>query len=125
MDGWGRRFMTVIPSGVALPCPGAHDLPGLAMDSVRDRPLGDIWYEGADFERFRGTAWMKDPCASCDQRERDWGGCRCQAFALTGDARNTDPTCAKSPHHGVVIEAREQALREAPLIQLRRYHRDR
>ncbi len=107
MDGWGRRFMTVIPNGVALPCPGAHDLPGMAMDSVRDRALGDIWCEGADFERFRGTAWMKDPCASCDQRERDWGGCRCQAFALTGDVSATDPACPKSPHHAVIREARE------------------
>lgn len=102
MDGWGRRFVTVIPSGVALPCPGAHGLPGMALDSVRDRPLGDIWREGADFARFRGTAWMAAPCATCERREVDFGGCRCQAFALTGDPTRTDPACPKSPDHELV-----------------------
>ncbi len=107
MDGWGRRFMTVIPTGAALPCPGAHGLPGMAMESVRDRSLGDLWYDGADFERFRGTAWMREPCASCDQREVDHGGCRCQAFALAGDPSETDPACPKSPRHAVIRAARE------------------
>lgn len=100
--------MTVIPNGVALPCPGSHELPGMVMDSVRARSLDDIWYEGADFERFRGTSWMGEPCSSCDQRERDWGGCRCQAFALTGDVAATDPACPKSPHHKVIRDAREK-----------------
>lgn len=108
MDGWGRRFMTVIPDGTALPCPGAHGLPGMVMDNVRDRALDAIWYEGADFERFRGTSWMRDPCATCDQREVDHGGCRCQAFALTGDALATDPACPKSPHHELIRDARAQ-----------------
>ncbi len=107
MDGWGRRFMTVIPDGTALPCPGAHDLPGMAFDNVRARPLRDIWERGADFERFRGTAWMREPCASCDRRDVDLGGCRCQAFALTGDPAATDPACAKSPHHRLVADARD------------------
>lgn len=107
MDGWGRRFMTVIPDGTALPCPGAHGLPGFAFDSVRDRSLDDIWYRGADFERYRGTAWMREPCASCERREVDYGGCRCQAFALTGDAAATDPACAKSPSHKLIRDERD------------------
>jgi len=108
MDGWGRRFVTVIPDGVVLPCPGAHGLPGMVLDSVRDRPLGDIWREGADFERFRGTSWMPSPCATCDRREVDFGGCRCQAFALTGDAARTDPACAKSPDHDLIRALRRE-----------------
>jgi radical SAM protein with 4Fe4S-binding SPASM domain len=102
MDGWGRRSMTVIPDGTVLPCPGAHGLPGMVWDSVRSRPLGDIWRGGADFQRYRGTDWMSPTCASCDRRELDFGGCRCQAFALTGDAARTDPACAKSPDHHLV-----------------------
>ena len=114
MDGWGRRFMTVIPDGTALPCPGAHGLPGMVLDSVRSRPLGDIWRDGADFERYRGTAWMSPTCASCDRREVDFGGCRCQAFALTGDASRTDPACPKSPDHALVASLR----RERPVAEV-------
>ncbi len=111
--GWGRQFLTVIPDGTVLPCAGAHDLPGMVFDNVRAKPLATIWRRGQDFERFRGTAWMGDPCASCEHRERDWGGCRCQAFALTGDPAVTDPACAKSPHHARIVAEREVA-REAP-----------
>lgn len=105
-DGWGRRFLTVIPDGTALPCAGAHALPGLARDNVRDRALAEIWERGEDFSRFRGTAWMPEPCASCDRREVDFGGCRCQAFALTHDPARTDPACHKSPDHDLVRRAR-------------------
>ncbi|MDB4931129.1 MAG: hypothetical protein JWM10_3613 [Myxococcaceae bacterium] len=106
MDGWGRRFVTVVPTGVALPCPGAHDLPGMVFDNVRERSLGDIWREGRDFQKFRGTDWMSPTCASCERREVDFGGCRCQAFALTGDAARTDPACPKSPDHALVRDLR-------------------
>ena len=108
MDGWGRRFVTVIPTGVVLPCPGAHGLPGMVFDSVRDRPLGDIWREGEDFQRYRGTGWMSSTCAGCERRDVDFGGCRCQAFALTGDAARTDPSCPKSPDHRLVRDLRRE-----------------
>jgi pyrroloquinoline quinone biosynthesis protein E len=105
MDGWGRRFIVVSPSGLVLPCHAAHTLPGVTFDSVRERPLGDIWRSSAAFERFRGEAWMPEPCRSCDQRAVDYGGCRCQAFHLTGDASSTDPACALAPAHGAVASA--------------------
>jgi pyrroloquinoline quinone biosynthesis protein E len=113
MDGWGRRFIVVTPDGLALPCHAAHTLPGLRFDNVRDRALADIWHRSAAFEAFRGEGWMPEPCRSCDRRGLDFGGCRCQAFHLTGDAAVTDPACALSPHHALVLEARRQA-REAP-----------
>ncbi len=125
MDGWGRKFITVAPDGRVLPCPGAHALP-MRFDRVLEgATIEELWRTSEPFNAFRGTAWMPEPCASCDERDRDFGGCRCQAFALTGSANNTDPTCSKSPHHAVVTSAREEAERAAPLIQLRRYHRDR
>jgi PqqA peptide cyclase len=102
MDGWGRRFLGVTPSGDVLPCQAAQTLPGLRFENVRERALAEIWNESAAFQRFRGTAWMPEPCRSCERRELDWGGCRCQALALVGDAAATDPVCAKSPDHGVV-----------------------
>ncbi len=99
MGGWGRQFLNVTPAGRVLPCHAAETLTGLPFPSVRDRSLHDIWYSDPAFLRYRGTSWMPEPCRSCDRREIDWGGCRCQAFALTGDAAATDPACAKSPHH--------------------------
>jgi len=111
MDGWGRRFLTVAPDGRVLPCPGATCITTLDFEDVRKRPLADIWKDGAAFEAFRGEAWMPEPCRSCDRREIDFGGCRCQAFALTGDATRTDPTCAKAPDHGLVLHARKEANR--------------
>jgi pyrroloquinoline quinone biosynthesis protein E len=109
MDGWGRRSLTVAPDGKVLPCPGATCITTLTFDDVRNKSLADIWNHGSAFEAFRGEAWMPEPCASCDQRAVDFGGCRCQAFALTGDPRRTDPTCVKAPDHGIVLRARAEA----------------
>jgi len=110
MDGWGRRFIVVTPDGLALPCHAAHTLPGLVWDNVRDRALGDIWRDSPGFAAFRGEAWMAEPCRSCDRRAIDFGGCRCQAYHLTGDAALTDPACSLSPHHDLVETARREAL---------------
>ncbi len=102
MGGWGRRFLNVSPSGKVLPCHAAETITTLTFDSVRDKSLEEIWQSSEAFERFRGTGWMPEPCRSCDRRELDWGGCRCQAFAITGDAAVTDPACELSPHHHVM-----------------------
>jgi pyrroloquinoline quinone biosynthesis protein E len=99
MGGWARSIVVVTPSGRVLPCHAAQTLPGLVFDNVRDRPLADIWRRGEAFQAFRGTDWMKEPCRTCDRREIDFGGCRCQAFAVVGDAKATDPACHFSPHH--------------------------
>ena len=104
MGGWGKRSLNVTPSGWVLPCHAAQTLPELDFWNVRDRALADIWERSPAFMAFRGTAWMKEPCASCAHRDRDFGGCRCQAFALTGDARTADPVCHLSPHHHIVAE---------------------
>jgi pyrroloquinoline quinone biosynthesis protein E len=104
MGGWGRRQLTVVPDGDVLPCPTAQTLP-LPRPSVREHSLAWIWEESPLFQRFRGTDWMPLPCRSCDRREVDFGGCRCQAFQLTGDAARTDPVCHLSPDHGIVAEA--------------------
>jgi pyrroloquinoline quinone biosynthesis protein E len=111
MGGWARTAMVVAPNGDALPCQAATTIPDLEFPNVRDRPLEWIWYEADAFTRFRGTAWMHEPCRSCPlgRQEEDWGGCRCQALRLTGDARATDPVCRFSPHHHVVVSARESA----------------
>ena len=105
MGGWGRRIINVTPAGLALPCHAAESLPGLRFPSVRTTSLRDIWHADPAFARFRGTGWMPEPCRSCDRQEIDWGGCRCQAFALTGDASATDPACDLSPDHGLMAEA--------------------
>jgi pyrroloquinoline quinone biosynthesis protein E len=114
--GWGRRLMNVTPSGKVLPCHAAETIPGLEFWSVRDRSLADIWASSPAFTAYRGTDWMPDPCRSCDRKERDWGGCRCQALALTGDAAATDPACTHSPHHARVkaLAAAEAGTGEAP-----------
>jgi len=114
MGGWGRRFLNVTPAGKVLPCHAAETLPGLDFPTVAEAGLSDIWYRSAAFERFRGTEWMPEPCRSCDRREIDWGGCRCQAYALTGDAERTDPACALAPDHGLLVEARQDANEAAP-----------
>jgi PqqA peptide cyclase len=106
MDGWGRRFLLVSPEGLALPCHAAHTIPGLSFDNVRDRPLDEIWRDSAGFNAFRGEAWMAEPCRSCERRTIDFGGCRCQAYHLTGRAGATDPVCSLSPDHGLVVAAR-------------------
>jgi pyrroloquinoline quinone biosynthesis protein E len=105
MGGWGRRFLNVTPSGKVLPCHAAESITGLAFENVRDRPLAEIWDSSDAFNRFRGTDWMPELCRSCARAEIDWGGCRCQAFALTGDAARTDPACALSLDHALVVEA--------------------
>jgi pyrroloquinoline quinone biosynthesis protein E len=112
MDGWGRRFVVVAPDGAVLPCHAARSLP-LDFESVRNAPLARLWNESAAMRAFRGDAWMPEPCRGCDRREVDFGGCRCQAFALTGDVRATDPACGLAPMHAVVRSARERAEREA------------
>jgi PqqA peptide cyclase len=99
MGGWGRGIINVTPSGRVLPCHAAESIKGLEFDTVRDKALGEIWLYGSAFQKYRGTDWMKEPCRSCPRREIDFGGCRCQAFALTGDAANTDPACSLSPLH--------------------------
>ena len=99
VGGWGRRSLNVTPAGKVLPCHAAESIPGLEFWSVREHSLADIWANSPAFNAFRGTAWMQQPCASCARREIDFGGCRCQAFALTGDARATDPVCHLAPRH--------------------------
>jgi pyrroloquinoline quinone biosynthesis protein E len=113
MDGWGRRFILVAPSGLALPCHLAHTLPGIAFENVRDGALEAIW-NGPAFDHFRGEAWMPEPCRSCERRSLDFGGCRCQAFHLTGNAAATDPACDLSPDHGLVEAARSAAGDDGP-----------
>lgn len=103
MYGWGQRFLIVNPAGDVLPCQTASEIPSLRFDNVRDHSLHWIWTESTAFNKFRGTAWMPEPCRSCDRRELDFGGCRCQAFLLTGDAANTDPVCSLSPHHQQLV----------------------
>lgn len=98
MGGWGRRALVIDPQGYVLPCHGARSLP-LELERTPDRPLADIWYRGAAFQAFRGEGWMEEPCRSCPERGRDFGGCRCQALALAGRAGATDPACALSPAH--------------------------
>ena len=104
MGGWGKRSLNVTPSGRVLPCHAAETIPELEFWNVRDHPLAEIWESSPAFMAFRGTSWMKEPCATCAHRERDFGGCRCQAFALLGDARATDPVCHLSPHHHILAE---------------------
>jgi pyrroloquinoline quinone biosynthesis protein E len=105
MNGWASTQLVVDPSGQVLPCPAATVIPDLARLSVRAHSLSFIWYESEPFNRFRGTSWMRDPCRSCPRREVDFGGCRCQAFQLTGDAAETDPACHLSPRHATVTAA--------------------
>lgn len=120
--GWGRRFINVTPSGRALPCHAAETIPGLTFWSVAERSLADIWASSPAFEAYRGTGWMREPCRGCDRRERDWGGCRCQALALTGDAAATDPACSLSPHHaGMRTLAQAEAGSDAPAYTHRRF----
>jgi pyrroloquinoline quinone biosynthesis protein E len=121
MDGWARRFVVVAPDGRALPCHQAHTIPTLQFETVRARPLGEIWRASPAFAAFRGEGWMPEPCKSCDRRGIDFGGCRCQALALTGDAAATDPACRLSPQHALIAEARLRAEQASaiPLVYRR------
>ncbi len=110
MGGWGRRLVLINPAGDALPCHAAGVIPGMVFDNVREHSLKSIWQESSAFQRFRGESWMQEPCRSCERRTEDFGGCRCQAFLLTGDAAATDPVCSLAPTRDVVV----QALRESP-----------
>ncbi|HDZ46706.1 hypothetical protein LCGC14_0159070 [marine sediment metagenome] len=101
MGGWGSIFMTVAPDGAVLPCHSARDLP-MAFPNAQETPLKDIWYQSDAFNRFRGTQWMPTLCQQCDNRDKDYGGCRCQAYLLTGDMNATDPVCQYSPDHGLI-----------------------
>jgi PqqA peptide cyclase len=105
MSGWGSVFLTVTPDGTALPCHAARMLPGLTFPNVREANLDAIWYGSEGFNRYRGDVWMKEPCRSCPEKAKDFGGCRCQAFLLTGDPANADPVCDLSPHHHLVTDA--------------------
>ena len=105
MNGLGSVFLAIAPDGTAMPCHAARMLPGLQLPNVRESDIRTIWYDSPAFNRFRGEAWMKEPCRSCPERTRDFGGCRCQAYLLTGDADNADPVCDLSPHHHLVTEA--------------------
>ena len=120
MGGWARRFLNISPSGHALPCHAAETLPGFDWPSVKDHTLAEIWHGSAAFNRYRGTGWMPEPCRSCDRREIDWGGCRCQAFALTGDAGRTDPACELAPDHAIMAEAAKAAELPSPEFVYRR-----
>ena len=104
MGGWGRQVIVVAPDGRALPCHAAATLPGIAFDNVKQKSLGEIWRSSDAFQKFRGTAWMPKPCQGCERAEIDWGGCRCQAFAITGEAAKTDPACALSNDHAKMRE---------------------
>ncbi len=108
MNGWGNLFLDITPDGTALPCHSARQLP-VEFPNVREHSIEHIWRHSFGFNKFRGYDWMPEPCRSCDEKERDFGGCRCQAFMLTGDAANADPVCGKSAHHGKILAAREQA----------------
>jgi PqqA peptide cyclase len=105
MNGLGSVFLTVTPDGTALPCHAARMLPGLAFPNVRTESVRSIWYDSESFNHFRGDDWMKEPCRSCPEKTRDFGGCRCQAYLLTGDPANADPVCDLSPHHHLVTDA--------------------
>ncbi len=108
-NGWGTTFMTVAPDGAVLPCQSARVIPGLAFPNVQNQPLQTIWQDSAVFNQFRGTQWMQEPCKSCSQKDVDLGGCRCQAYLLTGDANATDPVCELSPQHHLVTDIIEQS----------------
>jgi PqqA peptide cyclase len=121
MGGWGRQFLNISPAGKVLPCHAAESIVGLAFEKVGERPLAEIWADSEAFRRFRGTDWMPEPCRACERREIDWGGCRCQAFALTGQAQAVDPACGLSPDHAALVEiAASESARAAPGFVYRR-----
>jgi pyrroloquinoline quinone biosynthesis protein E len=120
MNGWGALFLTVTADGLALPCHEARMLPGLDFPNVRDHDLGWIWYDSPGFNAYRGNSWMKEPCRSCPEKVKDFGGCRCQAYMLTGDATNTDPVCGLSPLHHLVTDVVDKAQSPvAPKVEVK------
>ena len=117
MNGWGKIFFTVAPDGMALPCHAARQLP-ISFPNVREQSLSKIWYESTGFNHFRGDAWMPEGCRSCPDKDRDFGGCRCQAYMLKGDASNADPVCGKSPYHQFIEQARAESEIDSSLEKL-------
>lgn len=111
MNGWGAVFLAIAADGAALPCHAARSLPGFDFPNVAQHSIRDIWYHSDAFNKYRGDAWMKEPCKTCPEKKKDFGGCRCQAYALTGDAANADPVCGKSPQHAEVQEIIQNAYR--------------
>jgi pyrroloquinoline quinone biosynthesis protein E len=103
MNGWGSIFLTIAPDGSALPCHAAASLPGMSFPNVKDLSIKEIWEHSDAFNRYRGFDWMPEPCRSCPEKQKDFGGCRCQAYILTGDAAATDPVCSKSPDHQQLV----------------------
>ena len=103
MGGWAKRFVNVTPSGRVVPCHAAETIPGLEFATIKEASLRQIWFASDAFNRYRGTEWMPAECGSCERKEMDWGGCRCQAMALAGDADAVDPTCIKSPFHDRIL----------------------
>ena len=121
MGGWGRKLMLITPTGDALPCHAAQIIPGLPFENVKDRGLREIWENSAAFQKFRGEAWMQEPCKTCDRREQDFGGCRCQALLLAGDASATDPVCSLAPTRGkvdAILEVANQRSAVEPALTI-------
>jgi pyrroloquinoline quinone biosynthesis protein E len=115
VGGWGRQMMLIDPVGRALPCHSATIIPGLHFDNIREYNLAWIWQSSPVFQRFRGDAWMSETCRTCPRKERDFGGCRCQAFMLTGDPDGIDPVCRLSPHHGLMKDLRVSEPEALPI----------
>jgi len=134
MNGWGKVFLSIAPDGTAMPCHNAGSLPGLELPNVRDHTVAHIWRDSTAFNAFRGYGWMQEPCRSCDEKEKDFGGCRCQAYLLAGDAAAADPVCGKSPLHEKVVQIVRRAAEvpERPIVfrndaesrALRSFHQD-
>ena len=121
LNGWGQRYLTVNPIGDVLPCPTASSaIPDLHFENVRARSLDWIWRESESFNKFRGTEWMPEPCRDCPERERDFGGCRCQAALLTGSASNTDPVCEFSPHRHLIDDFIQSQRRRRRAVDFRK-----
>ena len=123
MNGWGAIFLTIAPDGSALPCHAARQLPGFTFPNVKDLSIEEIWNHSEAFNRFRGDAWMQEPCRTCPDKAKDFGGCRCQAFMLTGDATNADPVCGKSSFHQKLVDEVDrltavslEAVKAKPLV---------
>jgi pyrroloquinoline quinone biosynthesis protein E len=121
MGGWGQKSLLVTPDGSVLPCHAAQTIPGLSFQRAGEHPLREIWEKGPSFQSFRGTSWMREPCASCAFKEQDFGGCRCQALAVSGDATAADPTCHRSPDHARMRALAETATTSDDVFTYRRY----
>jgi pyrroloquinoline quinone biosynthesis protein E len=122
MQGWASRYIVVSPDGLVLPCHQAHALPGLVFERVTEQPLATIWRDNPALNQFRGESWMTEPCRSCERRSVDFGGCRCQAFQLTGRMDATDPACKLAPEHDLILRARDKA-RAAPDAHVQLHYR--